>query len=809
MDVDLAGTWSLQRAAGDISLPMRVPGDVHGTLLAAGRIPDPYFAANEAAVQWVANSDWVMQREFVLDVAPGDGFWTLTLDGVDCVAELSLNGHALGTLRNQFRRHRLEVGALLRQGANVLRLDFPDAFALSQALWEAQPFELPFARMGYRRTAINMLRKTQCAAGWDWNICLMPIGLYGEATLRRHRLARIEHVEATQRHDGGTVWVTVTTELHGYAAGTLDVTTRFDGDSRHRTVSVAPGVNTVVETFDVAAPRLWWPAGQGEQPLYELTVQAEGDTVQRRIGLRVIELVTEPDDIGRTMKFRVNGRDVFAKGANWIPADAMPGRITPEVVLPQLQAATAVHMNMLRVWGGGRFEPDWFYDACDRLGLMIWHDFMFACMHYPSDRGFLAEVRAEATYQVRRLSHHACLALWCGDNEIIGAMTWYDCTRNDRDRYIVNYDRLNRTLGEVVEDHDPQRTFWPSSPSLGILDFADGWHNDTRGDLHFWEVWHSAKPFEFYRTVQPRFCSEFGFQSFPSMRLIRSFVDEADLNLSSPAMEVHQRNQGGNARMAETMTRYFRFPRDFANLVYLSQVQQGLAMRTAIEYWRSLKPRCMGTLYWQLNDSWPVASWSSIEYGGGWKALQYMARRFYAPVIVVAVPMEGAVRLVAVSDVAGALALHVSVRAVAMSGATRALGAHTVTVTDSAAVDVTTLAAETLAGDEFLMFAWHDGAGEHAGENEFFPRFYKEYDLPVAAPTWHVEADAAGSVLVLESDRPAFFVTLTHERAGVWSDNCFTLLPGSPRRLRWTPADGGAALSPADAVTVQHLQESY
>jgi beta-mannosidase len=459
--------------------------------------------------------------------------------------------------------------------------------------------------MGYRKTAINFLRKTQCAAGWDWNICLMPLGIYGEVLLHRHALGRIDHVEARQNHSPGRVDVEIITEFHAYQAGQIRYRIAFAGRTEAREVSVTAGTNQLADRFAVENPQLWWPAGQGAQPLYDLEAAVDDDVVRRRIGLRTLELVTEDDAVGQSMKFRVNGRDVFAKGANWIPADALPQRRTPQAVVPQLEAAVAANMNMLRLWGGGRFEPDWFYEACDALGLMIWHDFMFACMHYPSDRGFLREVEAEVTYQIRRLSHHASIALWCGDNEMIGALSWYEATIKDRDRYVANYDRLNRTLEYAVEDHDPSRRFWPSSPSLGPLNFHDGWHGDTRGDLHFWEVWHSAKPFEFYRTVRPRFCSEFGFQSFPSMKVIRSFVDKKDENLSSPPMEVHQRNKGGNARMAETMTRYFRFPSSFENLVYLSQVQQGLAMRTAIEFWRSLKPRCMGTLYWQLNDSWP------------------------------------------------------------------------------------------------------------------------------------------------------------------------------------------------------------
>jgi beta-mannosidase len=806
--IDFHGAWRLRDVPGTVDCAIQIPGDVHATLLSEGLIPDPYFGANEAAVQWVARRDWKISRSFTLDAAL-DGFWTLTLDEVDCVADVYLNGVLLGSLENMFRRHRFEVGAHLRAGSNDLELHFHDAPAEARRRFDAHPFELPYTMGNDRRVPINLLRKTQCAGGWDWNICLMPLGLYGEASLRRSECGLIEHVEVSQVHHADAeagVTVHVDVELHGYISGAARLEIAFDGALQRLDIALQPGTTRHRASFTVPSPRLWWPAGQGAQPLYPVTVTFDGMTEQRRVGLRVIELVTEPDAIGTSMKFRVNGRDIFAKGANWIPGDALPSRITPAAVRPQLESAVASNMNMLRVWGGGNYEKEWFYDACDELGLLIWQDFMFSCMHYPSDRAFLKEVRAEARYQVQRLQHRACVALWCGDNEILGALTWYEATKANRDRYLVNYDRLNRMLEDVVEELDPSRRFWASSPSLGKLDFADGWHCDTRGDLHFWEVWHSAMPFEHYRTVQPRFCSEFGFQSFPSLACVESFTLPQDRNVSSPVMEVHQRNDGGNARILETMTRNFRFPANFAQMILLSQIQQALAMKTAVDFWRSLKPRCMGTLYWQLNDTWPVASWSGMEYGGRWKVLQYLARRFYAPVTVVSAPEHGgkAVRLVAVSDVAQPLELHVSVVAVDMRGAERALWQGTANIDASAGLTLTTLALGELAADEFVQLRWRDSSGAHEGQDDYLPRFYKEYALPKVAPrvTWVHGTD--GVELRLEADAPCFFTCLETAVAGHFSDNAFTLLPGRPRQIRWH----GDALSEGD-VQVQHLAMTF
>lgn len=806
--LNLAGTWQLSDAEGGNACPMPIPGDVHSALLAHGAIPDPYFGANEHVVQWVAHRDWTLRRSFELPaqaLTPTNGRWLLTLDQVDCLATVRINGTAVAELENQFRRHRLDVTEALRPGHNEMELVLHDAFAEAHKRHDEHRFPLPWDFQGDRHAPINLLRKTQCAAGWDWNLSLMPLGVYGDLTLHCVAVAVVDHITVQQTHTADAVTVRVEVHAQVMQAGTAQVEVRFNGETRVCDVPLSAGQTCHSETFRVAAPRLWWPAGQGEQALYPLEVTLDGVQHTRRIGLRTLELVTVPDAVGTTMKLRVNGRDVFAKGANWIPADALPGRITEAAVRPLLESARDAHMNMLRVWGGGNYETEFFYDLCDELGLMVWQDFMFSCMHYPSTREFLAEVKQEATYQVHRLQHRACVALWCGDNEIIGALGWYEDAKANRDRYLVNYDRLNRLLAEAVEEHDPARRFWPSSPSLGELDFADGWHCDTRGDLHFWDVWHSAKPFEHYRSVKPRFASEFGFQSFPSSYTVESFTEPADRNVSSRVMEVHQRNKGGNARIVETMTRYFRFPSDFDQLIYVSQIQQALAMKTAIDSWRSLKPRCMGTLYWQLNDTWPVASWSSIEYGGRWKVLQYLARNFYAPVNVVAIPNDGqgSFTVLAVSDEPVVQTLQVQVVAVQLhTGASRALWSGAVPLGHEAAQTLVTLDDAQVADDEFVQLRWTSANGPHHGCRDHLVRQYKDYPLATAP----VEVTLVDSHTVrLESPQTSFFVWLETPAAGRFEDNAFTLLPGEVRTLRWL---GAQALDLA-TLRLRHLGQTY
>ncbi len=805
--LDLSGQFVLTSPTSAITAPITLPGDVHSALLAQNEIPDPYYGINEKSVMWVNETAWTVERKFFATSDQIDGFLTLTLAEIDCIATVFLNGEAIASTQNAFVRYDLDVTGKVRAGENDLRIEFAIAPDVAKARADAHPFPIPFTynyqTNGLKGIHMNFIRKAACHAGWDWGICLMPTGVYGTMSLRKSRLARQESVQVDQIHRKDAVDLSIKSRIFAFAAGEVTLHHAIGGHQISDRVWVVPGDNVFTHTLTITNPKFWWPAGQGEQPLYELTTALDGETTTRQIGLRQLDWIIEKDAIDHSFKCRVNGRDLSMLGANWIPADAIPSRINRRVVRDLLESAKAANMNMLRIWGGGQYEPDYFYELCDELGILIWHDFMFACMSYPSNREFLADVRTEITQQVRRLSHHACIALWCGDNEVIGSLHWYPETKAAPERYVANYDRLNSMLGNIVADEDPARRFWPSSPSMGYLDFSDGWHADTRGDTHYWDVWHSAKPFEAYRTVNPRFASEFGFQSFTSMNVIETFSEPKDRNPSSPVMENHQRNNGGNARILETMTRYFRFPSNFDQMVFLSQIQQGLAIKTAIEYWRSTKPRCMGTLFWQINDIWPVASWASLDYGGQWKLLHYMAKRFYLLVNVVAVPdlATGEIVCRGINDTAGEAEIGLEVRAVKIGGGDRIVHAADGTISPDAAGDLARIKLNDLAADEFLFFTWSDKAGVVLGQNDFFPTAYKNYELP------HPKIEASWSVengqplLTLSTDKPALFVTATVDIPGYFSDNALTLLPGRPARLTFTPRHGAT-------VSIESLQKS-
>lgn len=786
---DLSGSWTLTSADGRHRCAMPVPGDVHSALVEAGIIPDPYVGRNEEVVQWVAHSGWVLERSVTL--ADVDGHWYLDLDYVDTIAEVFVNGTSVLQADNCFRRYRPDVSSALKPGENRICIVFASSIAEGKARFEALPFEVPWLEMNSPIPYGNMLRKPQCHFGWDWNIAIAPLGLYGTVALRKLDPARIEHVVTRQAHNpDGSVDLTLELTLYAAETGIAAVHLALDGERVRLDCGLSAGETVIRHVFHVETPRLWWPAGSGEQALSSLSVTVGDETVTRQIGFRTVELLTTPDAAGSRFAFRVNGREIFCRGANWIPADALFSRTSPAKTEDLLQSAVDAHMNMIRVWGGGFYEHGWFYDLCDRLGLMVWQDFMFACNLYPSTPGFLDNVAEEVDYQVRRLSSHASIVLWCGDNELVGALTWFEVSRKNRDRYLVSYDRLNRTIETAMKKAAPEALWWPSSPSTGgNLDYGDAWHADGSGDMHYWSVWHENKSFDNYRSVTPRFCSEFGFQSYTSLPVIREFAGEGDLNISSPVIELHQKNKGGNERIAGTLFRYFRFPEGFANFVYVSQVQQALAIQTAVDFWRSLKPHCMGTLYWQLNDTWPVASWASLDYGGGWKALHHAARRFFQPVHVAAIPDGDAIRFRMINDTAEPVEVVAHLSALTLSGERLPLRQVSGTCGTDAAETLLEFALSELPQDTVLAWTFTASNGM-SGEGHHVPDTYKALDLKPAGLETQVWAETDGRfTLDITARELALFVLVESEVRGRFSDNLFDLAAGDARRVIFTPRD--------------------
>ncbi len=814
MSVNLDGIWELTCEARGLKLAAQVPGDALSALVVAGLVPDPYVGTNELGLQWLGQADWIYAREFEADAALlAEDSVALRCEGVDTLAEVRINGHVAGTCANMFRRYEFEVKPLLKAGRNRIEIRIAAPEPAGAEIAAALPYPVPHSINPIQSMHRNMLRKVQCHSGWDWGPCLMVSGVYGSLALHASSDARINYVMTETAFHGSDADVTVIVEADVFCEGEFPLEVRVGDAFLRETIRLLKGFNQVRRTVRVCKVQLWWPNGLGDPHRYDLHVRLGAQDVRKKIGLRELELINRKDDFGLSMQFRVNGVDVFCKGANWIPPDAMPGRQTPEAYEDLLQSAVDANMNMLRVWGGGQYEREIFYELCDAKGLLVWQDFMFACSLYPATPVFLDNVRAEVTHQVKRLRDYACIAIWCGNNENIAALNWYQESRENRDRYLVDYDRLYEgVIGATVDACDPTRTYWPCSPSGGRGDYSDCFHDDTRGDMHYWEVWHGGKPFESYYGKTPRFCSEFGYQSFPSMEVIRTYASPDQFNVTAPVMEHHQRNAGGNSRIIEMFSRYFRMPGTFENFAYLSQVQQGVAIRAAVEYWRSLRPVCMGTLYWQINDCWPVCSWASLNYGGKWKILHYLAKRFYAPVMLASFQRQPGqpIELWGINDRLEPRSGSLRVRLVGFDG--RLLWEDTLPVTLDAnqSSRLAEYAIEQLpaAPDQAFVLA-ELTTPEGTVRSELFLTEYKRCSLAAANVTHTLQAAEGGFAVTLASDAPAFFVTVDAEGVrGEFDDNAITLLGGETRTLHFRSKAPVSAEAFARSLTVRHLQAS-
>lgn len=832
--IDLCGTWQLRQTADKAAnaIPAQIPGDNYSALLENELIPDPYYRENEKDVQWVADKDWTYERSFTVpqELLQAQAV-ILNLDSVDAVATLYINNKEVAKLDDQFLRFRKDVKPFLKVGKNAIRLDFVAVTRAGDELKKTQFGHLPGMGPWSTIPTLNYVRKTQCSAGWDWGISLPTTGMTGKLYLEGVDQATLDHVYDVQIHKKNSCEVTLFAELtplEDTPIGTKVTVEFFLDGQKKKATGVVPRQGKILTsvTFTVKNPQLWWPNGYGEQPLYPLQVTCNGQVVTQKLALKELKVVNEKDDIGFCMIFQVNGVRIFAKGADWIPCDAMPQRHTPERYQNLLESVAKANMNMLRVWGGGKFEEDTFYEECDRLGILLWHDNMFSCALYPDQPHFLQNIHDEIVYQVKRLRHHACIGLWCGDNELIGNVNNAPDAKL-RDEYLVFYDRLSQTVGRAIREADDTHTFWPSSPCAGPNNYANNWLADADGDMHYWKVWHGGAVFENYYEVRPRFCSEFGFQSFPSLETVETFAEKEDFNVFSPVFDRHQKaGQGGNANIVGMFGNYFMMPNSFQGMLYLSQIQQGLAIRTGVEFWHSLRPRCMGTIFWQLNDNWPVSSWASLEYTGRWKALQYMAKRFYAPIQTVAyhTKPEDPMEMYFITDLPGKVDAKIVANLLDVTtGKTivkkefvvkaDTMGAISLEIPDfyhddkarkGRAIEECVLLVTTTAKDQ---------NGKKYSHQEIVTLVpWKKMPLPQAKVTVTdiKMIDKQHFQITLDTDKPAFFLwlALKNDPTAIFEDNAITLLPGKTT-LTLTTGKEYTAAKVKKELTTFHLRETY
>jgi beta-mannosidase len=797
-----------------------MPGTIHHALQRHGLIPDAFVGRNEMAVQWVDEQDWELRRTVRLqakDVACGRQ--ELVFEGLDTVAGVTVNGRRAGTSRNMFREVVLDVRGLLKAGSNEVRVVLGSPTRHTRARARASRVRYPRMATHFewqtgesREVNRHWIRKAQCHFGWDWGPCLPTSGIWLPARIECSDLPRIASLHVLQEHAGpagapSSVDLTLTVRLESPSDREGVLTVEVDGGSVTTLGRLRRGGNAWKVPVRIGKPRLWWPAGQGDQPLYEVRVlwkDASGATEPfvRRLGLRTVELVRERDRTrggapGESFFFRVNGRPVFMKGADWIPPDAYEDRATPGVVRHLLSSMVEANMNAVRVWGGGRYERESFYDLCDELGLLVWQDFMMACAAYPDERSLMREYEEEARYQVRRLQHRACLALWCGDNEnLSGLQHWWN-RLPDFPRLRRAYRRVMGLFGRVARREDPTRAFWVSSPSNGSL--AGETDDPDRGDVHYWKVWHGRRPFEDYLTVRPRFVSEFGFQSFPEADTLARVLPPGERNASSHAMEHHQRSPDGNAIITNTMMRETPVPSGFASFCRMSQLNQALAIRTAVEHWRRCKPWCMGTVVWQLNDNWPVASWSSIDWSGRWKALHHEIGRAFAPLLLSLVRKGETLEAWVTSDVPRPLSLQGTLDVLAFDG--RRVGSRPLRVRLPAGAcrRVASFRTDSLAGgralEDLCVFAELAGDGLRASNHLNLAK-WKWARLRPPRLSVRLEAGPQGPVLVVRAGNVVPFLHARLEgHEGHFAGDGTVLRPGRTWRWPWVAhVERGAAM---------------
>jgi len=801
--------WNFKASDETEWLPAQVPGCVHTDLLRNGKIPDPFYGTNEHDLQWIDKKDW--EYETVVEIDPqlqAQAKIELVFEGLDTYADVYFNGVKVLEADNMFRSWRVDVKSLVKADGNVIRIRFRSPIQEDLPKLEKLGYPLPASNdqselggLGDRKVSI-FARKAPYHYGWDWGPRFVTSGIWREARIEAWSGVRLDDVFIRQDEiTAASAKLTAVASIEAEQVWQGKLRVSAAGQVWEKETQLAEGSNTVELELVISEPKLWWCRGLGEAHLYDFQVELARDqhtaaSYQVRTGLRTVRLVRDKDERGTSFYIELNGTPVFAKGANHIPNDSFITEVTAERYRHEIASAAESNMNMLRIWGGGIYEEKVFYDLCDEYGLMVWQDFMFACSMYPGDEAFLENVRLEAEENIVRLRNHPSIVLWCGNNEIDSAWAHYDekagwgwkkdYTYEQRERIWADYEAIfHRILPEAVASYAPGAEYWPSSPLVSLSGDKDQHANPstTSGDIHYWGVWHNTEPFDNYNVYVGRFMSEYGFQSFPEPKTVRTYAEESDMELESKVMLAHQKNGAGNRLIKSYMEQYYNEPKDFEAFLHMSQIQQGEAMKMAIEAHRRNKPYCMGTLYWQMNDCWPVASWAGMDYLGRWKALQYVAKRSFRDVSLSVDSREQEVRVHLVSDVNEPVHGTLRVQLFDFDGKELYASDHPV-----AAEAQASFVAFRAAEDELLQ--GHDPSrvvllAQLLQDDVLDSKthyFVNDKALRLQRPNIRIsEVDGSGgTAFVLESDVLARHVWLSQDEEGFYSDNFFDLIPGIP-----------------------------
>lgn len=800
--LDLGGTWQLTQNGESLSIKAQVPGNVHLDLLREGKIPDPFYRDNADKMEWVYKATWTYEREFDLPASMlGHAAVLLRCEGLDTVAQIEVNGQQVAHTDNMYRTWEFDVKKLLHTGSNRIRITFSPIAPYIKAFQDRAP-KVPNA------TGIDIanIRKSPYMNSWDFCARFLPCGIYKPISILAYDTARIADVRITQdlsNRSAAKLDVEVTAARLGSPQLTAEVVVLFDGEVRARREVKLTG-DTVTVPLLVAAPQLWWPNGMGEHPLYTVVTRvrdASGqivDSTERRIGLRTVELLPKTEEL--PLRLAVNGREIYAKGANWVPADVFPARVTPGKLRHYVADAAAANMNMLRVWGGGYYPDNAFFDACDETGILVWLDFCFACAPYPGNNPeFQDNVRAELTDQIRRLRHHPSIAVWCGNNEVEGLITGFKLITREE------YDRLfHEVIGTKVKELFPGANYVGGSPEAG--------------DEHNWWVWHVGADFEYYRESHG-WMTEFGFQSFPLPATVRGYTDESDRDsVLSEINLFHQKNGNGkgNPMILDKMKGYFRPPKDFESSLWLSQILQSYGMNIGIEHWRTDWPKSSGSFVWQYNDCWPGPTWSSIDFYGRWKAAQYGYRRVYAPVMIAGLANEkdGGVQVRVASDLTNAAQANVTWRLTDLTGKILASGASDLALpAGTSAQECPPLQLDDeleKVGREHALLWLKITAGDQTNSNVVFFTRPKNLNLVNPEISTHIAAGKNGYDVTITSKAPALWTWLeTPDADARYSDNFVHLFPDEPVTIHVTPSKPMKLEAVRSTLMTRSLRDTY
>ncbi|NNE68032.1 MAG: glycoside hydrolase family 2 protein, partial [Pyrinomonadaceae bacterium] len=797
-----------------------VPGSVHTDLLAHGLIPDPFYRNNEKKLQWIGKTNWEYETSFEI---AGQTYsrerLELVFEGLDTYANVFLNGKEILKADNMFRRWRVNIKEHAKIGENRLRIVFRSPINEILPRMAKLDYQLPASNDQGEKTS-PYTRKAPYQFGWDWGPRFVTSGVWRPVHLESWDSARVESLDIRQKKlTKMKAELSAGVEVVSSKSSSAEVVlrNRTEGTvAATKSVNLGQGLNEIFLDFEIIKPRIWYPVQLGDQPLYDfdVEVQIDGKTIDRaseRTGLRTVELRQKPDKWGSSFEFVINGIPVFGKGGNWIPADSFPTRVTKEKYRHLMESMRDANMNMVRVWGGGIYEEDYFYELADEMGILVWQDFMFACSMYPGDDKFLENVRREAIDNIKRLRNHPSIILWCGNNEVETA--WNHWGWKQRLPSLIWDDYLKlfaRLLPEVVEEYDPETPYWSSSPSSNFQEDSD---SQKVGDVHYWGVWHASEPFEEYQKQFPRFMSEYGFQSFPEIRTVEAYtLPEDRKSIETEVMLAHQKHPRGNQLIREYMLRDFEEPKDFESFLYVSQVLQAEGMRIGTEHLRRIMPRNMGALYWQVNDCWPVASWSGTDYFGRWKAMHYYARRFFEPLMVSMVEEDEKVHFYVVSDFPDDIDTVLSIEVMNLSGRKRVQREYPIKAEAIKGKSyVQRASAELLGGlsrNNAVVIARLKRGGSVVSESTYYFAPYKELAFEKPEISVEVSSIDGGYKVRLQSDKVAKSVLLDGVK-GHFKDNYFTLIPGTVKSVEFKPEEEISGKQLIEMLRVRSLSDAF